>query len=477
MTVAEPPSNPPAAKPDTPAPAAPAAVSAGSATSPPDQAGAVTEAASATGTIEKTKAEKPSKQETSRSIIVLALRALRRQSPAKQEIVPAGPSVISPSIAAGSPPPPRRPGFIRRHALFFTVVVIPTLLAALYYGFYATDIYISESKFVVRSPNQKSTGTGLSALLGAAGGHGAGVGGASGEAATVTEYMTSRDALAKLEDKMQVAQSWGSDRIDLIARFNPLGWDRSFEALFQYYPRRVAVRGDLLSGITSLSISAFDPKQALEINKFLLSEAERLINDLNDRAREDLVTFAANEVRAAEEKAKAAAMAVSEYRNKEAVVDPEAQTQLHFEQISRLQEELIRTKAQLTQLRVFAPESPHPPALELRARTLENEIALETEKISGGDDSLASKAAEYQRLNLDRQFADQQLAAALTSLEAARNEAQRQQLYLETISKPSHPDYATQPKRTRGIFTTLALSLIAWGIIAMLVAGVREHQS
>jgi capsular polysaccharide transport system permease protein len=226
-----------------------------------------------------------------------------------------------------------------------------------------------------------------------------------------------------------------------------------------------------------LKTSAFTPSEAQEINTFLLSEAERLINDINDRAREDLITFASNEVKAAEEKAKAAALAVSDFRNQEGVVDPEAQTQLHFEQISRLQEELIKTRAQLTQLRVFAPESPHPPALELRARTLDSEIAAEMEKISGGDDSLASKAAEFQRLNLERQFADQQLAAALASLETARNEAQRQQLYLETISKPSFPDDATQPKRLRSILTTLALSAIAWGIIAMLVAGVREHQA
>ena len=477
MTVAEPPSNPPTAKPDTPAPAAPAAASAGSAASPPDQVGAVAAAASATGTIEKTKAEKPSKQETSRSIIVLALRALRRQSPPKQEVVPAGPSVISPSMAAGSPPPPRRPGFIRRHALFFTVVVIPTLFAALYYGFYATDIYISESKFVVRSPNKQQTSTSLGALLGAAGGQGAGVGGAMGEALTVSEYISSRDALAKLEEKMKVSSAWGSDQVDLLARFDPLKRDNSFEALFEYYPKRVMAKSSDHLGVTVLQTSAFDAKEAQNINLFLLSEAERLINDLNDRAREDLITFAANEVKVAEEKAQAAAFAVSEYRNKEAVVDPEAQTQLHFEQISRLQEELIKTRGQLTQLRVFAPESPHPPALELRAQTLESEISSEMDKISGGDDSLASKAAEFQRLSLERGFADQQLAAALASLETARNEAQRQQLYLETIAKPSFPDDATQPKRLRSILTTLALSVIAWGIIAMLVAGVREHQS
>ena len=98
------------------------------------------------------------------------------------------------------------------------------------------------------------------------------------------------------------------------------------------------------------------------------------------------------------------------------------------------------------------------------------------EKITGGDNSLASKAAEYERLALEREFADKQLAGALASLELARNEAQRQQLYLETIAKPSRPDGPLYPRRLRGVLTTFVLGLVAWGILSMLLAGVREHQ-
>ena len=112
----------------------------------------------------------------------------------------------------------------------------------------------------------------------------------------------------------------------------------------------------------------------------------------------------------------------------------------------------------------------------MREKTIEKEIEKEMQKITGGENSLASKAAEYERLALDREFADKQLASALASLEVARNEAQRQQLYLETISKPNLPDEAISPKRLRGIVTTLVLGLVGWGILSMLLAGVREHQ-
>jgi capsular polysaccharide transport system permease protein len=76
---------------------------------------------------------------------------------------------------------------------------------------------------------------------------------------------------------------------------------------------------------------------------------------------------------------------------------------------------------------------------------------------------------------LDRVFADKLLATALASLEQARNDAQRKQLYLDRIVEAGKPDVAVEPRRIRSVITTLALGLIAWGVLSLLVAGVREH--
>jgi capsular polysaccharide transport system permease protein len=108
--------------------------------------------------------------------------------------------------------------------------------------------------------------------------------------------------------------------------------------------------------------------------------------------------------------------------------------------------------------------------------TLQAEIELETAKVAGGDRSLSNKSAEYERLALDRVFAERQLGAALASLEQARNDAQRKQLYLERIVQPNKPDVAIEPRRIRNVLATLVLSLIAWGILSLLIAGVREHR-
>ena len=203
--------------------------------------------------------------------------------------------------------------------------------------------------------------------------------------------------------------------------------------------------------------------------------SEALVNQLNERGRQDMIRFAANEVTVAETKAKLAALALARYRNEKGVIDPEKQSAIPLQQIAKLQDELISTKSQLAQLQLLTKENPQIPVLKKRIQMLETEIELESARVAGGGRSLASKAAEFQRLALEKEFADKQLASALASLEQARNEAQRQQLYLERIAQPSLPDAAMEPRRVRNILTTLVLGLVAWGVLTMIVAGIKEH--
>jgi capsular polysaccharide transport system permease protein len=203
--------------------------------------------------------------------------------------------------------------------------------------------------------------------------------------------------------------------------------------------------------------------------------SEQLVNKLNERGRQDLIRFASSEVAQSESKAKAASLALSAYRNKKGVFDPEKQSALQFQQISKLQDELIATKTQLAQIRIATKNNPQIGTIQNRVELLQAEIAAETAKIVGGDRSLSDKAAEYERLTLERGFADKQLAGAMASLEQARNDAIRKQLYLERIVQPGKPDKAMEPRRLRAIISIFAVGMICWGILTMLLAGVREH--
>ena len=317
--------------------------------------------------------------------------------------------------------------------VFVLTVAAPTLLSALYFGFIASDVYVSESRFVLRTPERQSASGLVGALL-----QGSGFTRAQDDAFTIQDYIESRDALRLLNADSAVQRAYAADSVDVFNRFGAFGGDFSFEALHSYYRRKIVVAAhDAASSITTLQVRAPSSEQAQKINEQLLALSEGLVNRLNERARLDLIRFAQHEVDEAQQKAKAAALALSTYRSDKQVLDPERQAALQIQQVLKLQDELIATRTQLAQLRAFTPANPQIPSLEKRLEVLQKESDSETGRaVGGGDRSLSRKAADYQRLMLDNQFAEKQLASVLGALEQARSQAQRQQLYLERIVQP-----------------------------------------
>ena len=95
--------------------------------------------------------------------------------------------------------------------------------------------------------------------------------------------------------------------------------------------------------------------------------------------------------------------------------------------------------------------------------------------MTSANGSFSARAPNFERLTVESEFADKQLGVALADLETARNEALRQQLYLERLVQPSLPDKAMEPRRIRSVFTVFLIGLIAWGVVSLLIAAIREH--
>lgn len=383
---------------------------------------------------------------------------------------------FSPPIESGSELPagggqslPNLRGRVnRRGLLLFLTVVVPTAAAIVYYGFIASDVYISESQFVVRSPDKPQT-SGLGVILKSAGFSN------GDEIYSAQSYVLSRDALRAINRKNDFRHAYDNGSISMFDRFDPLGLDGSFESLYRYYRKKVAIEHDTVSSISTLTVRAYSPEQALKFNRELLELAETTVNRLNERGRQDLVRYAETEVADATEKSRKAGVNLARYRNVSGVVDPEKQAAVQLQMVSKLQDELIASRNQLMQLRAFAPANPQIPVLQTKITGLSRDINSELSKVAGSSRSLSATAAQYQRLQLESQVADKQLAASIASLEDARNEARRKQAYVERISQPGLPDSAAEPRRFRGILSTFVFGLIAFGIISMLLAGIREH--
>ncbi|RQV13676.1 hypothetical protein DF039_22640 [Burkholderia cenocepacia] len=363
--------------------------------------------------------------------------------------------------------------FLQRiNRLFLFTVVVPTGIALIYFGLVASDQYTSVSSFLIRSPSTSSVPM-LGGLLKS-------VGGASRSAEdsyTVQNYILSRDAMTLLNQEQNIKSAFQNKSIDFFNRFAGLSWNDSIEEFYRYYTEKIVdVQVDANASIVTLNTHAFDAKLAWNMNKRLLDLSEQIVNQMNERARLDLISSAQRDVDAAKEKDRVAALALANYRNTAGVIDPERQSSIPLQQVGKLQDQLITTRVQIAEMERLSPANPGLPNLRERAVLLQKAIDQVSQHVtSDSGHSLASKAAEFQRLTLEKEFADKILASAISSLEQARTEAERKQLYLERIASPNLPDYAMSPRRGRSILATFLLGLVLWGVLTIVIGGVKEH--
>lgn len=353
---------------------------------------------------------------------------------------------------------------------FLLVVALPTLIAGVYYLLIASPRYVSESRFVVRSP-ERVQAAGLGVML-----QGVGLAGGHTDAYAVHEYITSRDGLNDLQRRYDVAGIIGRPEADVFSKY-PRPWEgRTQEGLYKGLQRFVTVGFDSSTGISTLRVEAFKPQDAQSLSNALLSGGEALVNRLNERSARDSLAEAAK----AEEEARAHLADVQQrltaFRNRAGFIDPRMQATESSGLIGGILATLAQLRAERDQIQAEAPQSPQISVLNGRIAAYERQVAAERAKLTGGEGALAPSVGAYQDLILEQELADRQLGQATAAVISARQEARRQNLYLERIVNPNLPDKPTQPRRWLAILTVLTSSLLAYGVGWLVWAGVREHR-
>jgi capsular polysaccharide transport system permease protein len=362
--------------------------------------------------------------------------------------------------------------YIRRHRWFMLFVALPSLLALVYFGFVASDQFVSESRFVVKSPNQHGSQVSTLASLVQTTGLSAG----QEQTNEVIGYIRSRNGLKDLQNIVPVKVAFSNAEADRIARFPFPGLDQDkFENLYKYYQGKVSATLDNETGLAVLSVKAFTPADSQKINAGLLDLSEALVNRLNERANRQAIGEANKRVAIAESRARAARVALGLYRNRKELIDPKVQSEGIFQIVTNLTGQRAALQAQLDQMQHTTPRNPTIPGVRSRIIAVDREIAQQSGRAVGSGDSIAAKLGSYENLMLEQEFSAQNLTAASAALEQARTEASRQQFYLERVVEPDAPDKALYPKRLFSVLTVIGaascLYLIGW----MLVVGILEH--
>ena len=363
--------------------------------------------------------------------------------------------------------------------LFLLLVVVPTVLASIYYYRYASDQYVSEAHFIIQG-NSAPKIDAIGALTGLPG-----ASGATADAMIIRDYLLSADFVKDIEPELDLRAHYSNLAIDAYARLPP---DASKEDLVEYWQKMTDIAHDLTSGISTVTMTAFDAEIGRKMVALALKQSEALVNKLSSSLRTDALKIAEKEVVSAEQEVNDLRAKVTQFRQQQDVLDPASQANARIEReetsrltrLSELQTQLSQAEAELAQASAFMqPEAMKVKNLQSRVNSLRQQITKEQSvsvaQSKGKSTEVAVQLAQYTELQSRLGFAEQLYRAKQGALEQARLEVDRKQRYLTVTVQPNLPDEAIKPEKISGILTVLLLSFLFWGIGSLSVAAVRDH--
>ena len=354
--------------------------------------------------------------------------------------------------------------------LVLLALIVPTFLSLIYFGLWASPMYIAEARFAVRGADNGIIDTGglASMLLPAGSAIGTDVN-------IVTEYIQSPDIMEAVDKELHIFEHFASHDYDIISR---LEGDATRDERLSYWQWAVKPSLDPETGIVALSVKAYEPEVAKKLAEAVLAKSEALVNAMSRRAQDDAITLAMREVKTAEGRVSKAQEAMRSFRDRSGMLDPTSTAGGLQGIVSELESEVVKTKAQIAEASTYmSKDAPALVGLKARLAAVEKQLAAEKLRLAGESKSgsMTSIAGEYEDLQIESEFARQQLVSAMTSLEAARVKAEAQSRYVVAFQVPVLPDESLYPRPFLFTLFVFVGALVIVGICSLIIAAVREH--
>ncbi len=356
-----------------------------------------------------------------------------------------------------------------RHRIF-GVAVMASLLASLYWGVIASDRYVSEAHIIIQKTDLTGAqGVDFSGLIGGGGANHA-------DQMLLRDHLLSVDMLKKLDSKLNLRAHFSDWHRDPLSRM----WfeDAPMEKFYQYYLSRVGVEYDDYAGVLVIKAQGYDAKTAEAIAIALVEEGERHMNLMAHSLAQGQVSFLEKQVADMGDRVIQTRQALLMFQNSKGMVSPQGTAENLAGIVNRLEATLadLRTRRSAL-LGYLTPNSSNIIELNQQIDAVEKQIDQEKARlVSPGGKMLNSTVEEYQRLQMNAEFAQDVYKTALVALERGRIEAARTLKKVTLLQAPSTPQYSLEPRRLYNTIVFILLMLLLAGVVHLLVAIVRDHK-
>ena len=244
-----------------------------------------------------------------------------------------------------------------------------------------------------------------------------------------------------------------------------------------FFRNQLQVSPQPLSGSVILRTVGFNAKQALTLNKSLISQSRRFVNEVNQAINADQNLFAQKEVELAEEQIKKATQELEIFQEKFGQLSVISEQEAVGSFIASLESRLVELKVEEASLRrqYQDPNAPEVSYVADQARELEIQISKERRKaVDDGSRDLNSLAIQESGLNADVLFASEALRAARLAADNSRRESQRQQKFVVMLSAPQLSVAPDQNWRWQAFLGSVGIIVVVWGVGGFILAAMKK---
>jgi capsular polysaccharide transport system permease protein len=358
---------------------------------------------------------------------------------------------------------------------FVAVVLVPFLAAVLYLWVIADDQYSSTTGFAVRTEEGSAASELLGGLSTLAGGS------SSADSDILYEFIQSLELVKGVDQTLDLrghySAHWKSDPAFAL-------WpDASAEDLLSFWQRIVRIAYDQGTGLLEVRVLAYDKDMAQAIASEIVSESQQMINELNEQARADALRYAQLDLDGAVARLKAAREALTQFRSRTQIVDPEADLQGRMGVMNNLQQQLAEALIEHDLLlQTTSGNDPRLVQALRRINVIRDRIRSERDTFTSANtdtgavgEDYPNLLAEFEALTVDREYAEETYRAGLAALELARANAARQSRYLATYVRPTLAETSEYPRRFVLAGLVGLFLVLVWSIMALIYYSIRDR--
>jgi capsular polysaccharide transport system permease protein len=363
-------------------------------------------------------------------------------------------------------------GSLLRKSLLW-LVLAPTVLFAVYTAFWQSEGYVAEARLTVRAAQERPASMADPAsFLGKLTG---GAKNTQQDSYIILNYIRSHAIIIDLGGRTYLETVFSRPDGDYFSRLKK---GRTIEDLLQYWSKHIIASVDTVSGILTVKVIAFTPEDALRVSQDIIQQSEKLVNAISLRNRRDALARAEDEVALSARNLAEARQKTLQFRNENVLIDPASRAAGLSELIGKLTVEKLEIENTLATLSSsLSSDAPSQRFQRGKLDTLNQQIDTLKASLTNlrGDDTVSAQMATFERLKLDEQFAEKIYSIAQNASIRARQELNKQQLFLVTVVAPTLPESATYPKVAANILLLLASLFVLWAIGALIGATINDQ--